>query len=183
MKWTTVGRPGYFGNLRDAKYDGWDKQYGKGNWRIVWKVLDRELDFLGVCILYEAAYLTHMVNVPSVVASLISDARDIYDDAESNVDSGLDYAKQETLSTHVQDIAIRRCLVNLGVWFRGKDLIRIRQEQGQHPLSMVLSPGRVPFHMPELIHQPEIADRWWQKGSVESFYQSNKFLQALQKSP
>jgi len=178
--WQTVGRPGYFGNLRDAKYVGWDKQYGKENWRIVWKVLDMELDFLGACVLYEAAYLNYLVNAPSVVASLIVEAKDIYDDEESNVNSGLDYTKQETLSTHVQDITIRRCLVNLGVWFKGSKLIRIRQEQGQHPLSMVLSPGRVPFHIPEFIHQPEISDRWWQKGSVESFYQSNKFLQVKQ---
>lgn len=49
---------------------------------------------------------------------------------------------------HLEDIAIRRCLVRLGLWFRGDQLVR-----------------------------PEWSG-WWLPGSVESFYQSNKFLLA-----
>jgi len=65
----------------------------------------------------------------------------------------------------------------MGLWFKGKELIQIRQEKGTHSLSMILSPGRVLFHKPELIKKPEITG-WWHPGTVESFYQSNRFLQA-----
>jgi hypothetical protein len=41
---------------------------------------------------------------------------------------------------------------------------------------MILSPGRVPFHRPDLIEKPEL-NGWWEKSSVESFYQSNRLLQ------
>ncbi len=98
------------------------------------------------------------------------------------MNSGLDYTKQETKRTHIQDIAIRRSLIRLGKWFEGSELIRIRQEKGNHPLSMTLSPGRVPFHSPLLIIDPEIKG-WWDSGTVESFYQSNRYLQVLKKDP
>ena len=92
------------------------------------------------------------------------------------MDSGFDYAKQETGRTHLQDIAIRRCLLRLDMQFEGTELVRIRQEKGTNPLSMILSPGRVPFHKPELIEKPQTVS-WWHKDTVESWYQNNKYLQ------
>ena len=174
--WQTVGRPGYLGKKRDETYAKWDREYGKGNWRLVWLVDGAVLNFLDVCLLYEFAYLVFLNNHPEIVEQLTSEAREIYDDEESNVASGMDYTKQETTRTHIQDIAIRRCLSYLGVWFRGKQLIRIRQEKGNHPLSITLSPGNVPFNHPEWIAKPELVG-WWKRGSVEAFYQSNRFLQ------
>jgi hypothetical protein len=88
----------------------------------------------------------------------------------------LDYTVQETGRTHVQDIAIRRVVARLGRQFEGDQLIQIRDALGDHPLSMALSPGQVPFHRPDVILLPEI-EGWWLPGSVESFYQSNKLLQ------
>lgn len=41
---------------------------------------------------------------------------------------------------------------------------------------MTLSPGQIPFHFPEKIIQPQL-EGWWEKDTVESFYQSNKILQ------
>ena len=113
---------------------------------------------------------------------MVGEASDVYDDELSNVKSEFDYTKQETPRTHIQDIAIRRSLLRLGVWFEGKELIRIRQEKGTHSLSITLSPGRVPFHRPDLIVKPEITG-WWYPETVESFYQSNKYLEAKINNP
>lgn len=177
MEWIIVERPGYLGKHREERHQEWNEKYGKGNWRLVWKVGKIFVDFLGACALYEDAYMKFLRNNPKVLHTLINKASNVYDDAPSNVNSVFDYTKQESRRTHLQDIAIRRSLLRLGLWFMGKELIRIRQERGTHPLSMILSPGRVPFHRPDLIVQPEVI-KWWHPGTVESFYQSNRFLQA-----
>jgi hypothetical protein len=176
-EWLTIERPNYLGKHRDEKFQEWDEKYGHGNWRLVWRIGETFVDFLGVCALYEDAYFEFLKKDFGILNQLISEASNVYDDEPSNVESGFDYTKQETILTHIQDIAIRRSLIRFGLWFQGKELIRIRQEKGTHPLSIILSPGRVPFHRKDLIEQPEIK-KWWYSGTVESFYQSNRFLQA-----
>lgn len=52
---------------------------------------------------------------------------------------------------------------------------------GEHPLSLALSPGQVPFHKPELISYPDNlreleSKSWWLLLSVEDFYQMAKRL-------
>ncbi|MBI2669839.1 MAG: hypothetical protein HYX20_01690 [Candidatus Yanofskybacteria bacterium] len=175
-EWITVERPGYLGKHRDKKNKEWSERYGGGNWRLAWKVGETFVDFFGVCALYEDAYFEFLKRNPEILNQLIAEASDVYDDEPSNVNSGFDYTKQETIRTHIQDIAIRRSVIRMGLWFRGQELIRIRQEKGTHPLSVILSPGRVPFHRPDLIEQPEL-EEWWYKGTIEGFYQSNKFFQ------
>lgn len=176
-EWLTIERPGALSKRRDEKYQEWNEKYGKDNWRLVWKAGETFVDFLGACALYEDAYFEFLIKNKKILDQLIAEASNVYDDEPSNVLSNFDYTKQETIRTHLQDIAIRRSLIRMGRWFRGKELIRIRQEKGTHPLSITLSPGRVPFHRPNLIEKPEI-ERWWYPGTIESFYQSNKFLQA-----
>jgi len=174
--WETLERPSYLGKKRDQKYAEWNALYGAGNWRICWKIGENFVDFLGVCALYEDGYFEFLRENPEFLYELIGETSDVYDDSPSNVNSYLDYIVQETERTHIQDIAIRRSLVRMGLWFKGNQLIQIRHSQGTHRLSMILSPGKVPFHKPNLIVEPELTG-WWDKGSVESFYQSNKFLQ------
>jgi hypothetical protein len=181
-KWITVGNPGYFGAQRDVKYAAWDKEYGKGNWRIGWIVRGFTTDFLGCCALYEDSYYNFLLWRLEIRQRLIAEACDVYDDAPSNVLSGLDYTKQETGRTHVQDIAIRRSLVRLGARFEGDKLIRIRDKEGEHPLSMILSPGQVPFIHPDMLDEPLMSlndydKHWIRHGSVEDFYQRNKRLE------
>jgi hypothetical protein len=106
---------------------------------------------------------------------LIREASEVYDTDLSNINSGFDYTAQEGPRTHIQDIAIRRVVRDEGLAFRGPAPVRIRQELGTHPLSMTLSPGRVPFHRPELIIQPQLTG-WWHPDTVEAFWQSNKIL-------
>jgi hypothetical protein len=119
---------------------------------------------------------------PDVRKRLVLEACDVYDDAPSNVLSGLDYAKQETDRTHVQDIAIRRSLVRLTTWFQGDKLIQIRDKVGTHPLSMTLSPGQIPYISPhylgpELMSLNDYDKNWFKAGSIEDFYQRNRVLQ------
>lgn len=175
-EWIDIGRPGYLGRHREERYGEWDSKYGKGNWRIAWKVDGKELSFVELCAVYEEAYVQFLKRFPDVLHRLVCDAADVYDDAPSNVNSGLDYTKQETERTHVQDIAIRRAVARLGEKFGGKELIQIRHDKGIHPLSMTLSPGKVQMYDTSLIIQPELTG-WWDRGTVEALYQSNKFLQ------
>jgi len=177
-KWVDVCRPGYLGRHKREKYAQWDAKYGKGNWRLVWKADGKLLDFVGTCAMYEDAYFNFLKRNPKIIKTLINDASDVYDDSPTNIQSCFDYKVQETNRTHVQDIAIRRSVRRLGLAFRGKRPIRIRASIGKHPLSRLLSPGKVPFHRPELIIKPEVRGSWWDASSTEAFYQSNKFLQS-----
>lgn len=174
--WKTIDRPGYFGSKRDQKHREYDQKYGANNWRIVWNLGENVIQRDGMNMLYEDAYFFFLKANKAVLEDLCSTAYDVYDDNPTNVKSGLDYNIQETDRTHVQDIAIRRAVIRLGYSFRGDDLLQIRDSLGEHALSMTLSPGKVPFHMPEMLEIPEISG-WWNPGSVESFYQSNKVLQ------
>jgi len=176
--WKIVCRPSFLGKRRDQQFQEWTTKYGVKRWRLAWKVGEATTDFQGACAVYEDAYFEFLKTHPEALQRLITEARDVYDDAPSNVGSGLDYTVQETKRTHIQDIAIRRAVLRLGLWFKGTELIQIRQNRGTHPLSMTLSPGRVPFHRLDLIEKPELGG-WWAPGTVEAFYQSNKVLQIL----
>jgi hypothetical protein len=179
VHWQTVGRPGHSGKERDERQRGYDVRHGTGRWRIAWQLGERIGELVEAVMLYEDAYLAYLTRRADLLEPLLATAADVYDDAESNVDSGLDYTRQETDQTHLQDVAIRRCVVRLGRVFRGAALLQVRTT-AEHPLGAALSPTMVPFHRPELIVQPYLEGWWTQKGgpaSVESFYQSNKLLQ------
>lgn len=179
MSWQTVERPGYFGRDRGRKYSEFDARLGKGQWRIAWQIGARIGEFDEATMLYEDSYMVYLQQRPDLLRVLVYEASDVYDEASSNTASGLDYASQESLRNHVQDIAIRRCIVRLGLNFMGRSAIQIRDAGAAdpvHPLSLELSPGRVPFVRLDWIVQPELAG-WWGNGSVEAFYQSNKLIQ------
>jgi hypothetical protein len=176
QKWLSVKRIGPLGGKRDKTFLRWDIIYGPENWRLAWLANGVVADYSGACALYEDGYFNFFQKEHAILRQLMETASDVFDDNSSNVGSGFDYAKQETDRTHIQDIAIRRCLLRMGRWFEGRELIQIRSKADGHCLGRVLSPGNVPFHRPDLIRQPELKG-WWKKGSVESFYQSNKVLQ------
>ncbi|HOU94965.1 MAG TPA: hypothetical protein PLU22_28135, partial [Polyangiaceae bacterium] len=67
----------------------------------------------------------------------------------------------------------------LGRRFQGTELVRIR---GRGSAGYRLNPGVVPFHAPEAILKPELVG-WWQPGSIESFWQSNKVLEVWPDEP
>jgi len=169
---------GYVGKHRNELWDKRDKQYGKGNWVTAWLVEDNMLDYEEVCQLYEDAYFEYLKQRPELLEHLLNTASDIYDDDPSNVKSKLDYSKRGDLRTHIQDISIRRCVKRFGKRFKGKRLLQIRDRLGDHPLSLALSPGQVPFHKKELLSNPDnikdiYKNAWWLPESVEDFGSSD----------
>jgi hypothetical protein len=118
---------------------------------------------------------------------LITNASDVYDTAPSNAEAGFSYSMQETPSTHLHDVAIRRAVLRNGVWFKGDHLIHVRPEKE----GAILGPQLIPFHLPNMIYKGETKYKgkerdfyanppWWItmgiKDSAEEFYQQNKVL-------
>jgi len=139
------------------------------------------LEYEEACRLYEDAYFEYFKKRPELLEYLLEVASNVYDDDPSNVESGLDYSKRGDVRTHIQDIAIRNCVKRFGRQFTGHRLIQIRDRIGEHPLSLALSPGQVPFHKPELVSCPDNLEEirskaWWLPLSVEDFYQRAKRL-------
>lgn len=177
MAWITIERPGYLGNKKGEFYDRCNKDYGFGNWRLAWKWNKGVILFDLACQLYEDAYFVDSYKRESLWAKLMQEAKDVYDMQESDTESGLDYFIQEGNATHLQDISIRRVAFRRGWQFKGDKLVQVRSHSeywGEN-----LSPGRVPFHVPENIVGCHLTG-WWDFNSIEDFYQSNKVLQAKQ---
>jgi hypothetical protein len=178
-EWRDTVRPGYFGRRRDEKIAALHKLHGEGDWRLVWRLGGEDLDFATACKrAYEESYLRHLVKRPDVVDRICS-YTECFDNAETNVESGLDYTKQEAFSTHIQDIAVRNVVVLLGRRFEGSVgcLLQIRGPDSDG-WKLGLNPGAVSFFDRSLIIVPSLAPQWAGHGSVEDYWQSNKFLQA-----
>ena len=182
-KWDQIhnNSPGYVGEKRNAIEEGWDLKYGKGNWIMGWVFGENVLEYEEVCLVYEDGYYEYLKQRPEVLDYLCKTASEVYDDDVLNINSGQDYSKKGDIRTHIQDIAIRRCLVRFGRTFKGNEPIQIRDNKGKDVVSKTLSPGQVPFHLQTLITEPDnlkeiYLSRWWLPGSVEDFYQRNKRL-------
>jgi len=173
MKWKIVGRPGYFGHKRNEIISDFDNKYGKGNWRIVWKWKDNIIPFKLACQLYEDAYYNDSFTREGIWYELRKKAKNVYDHEESDIDSEYNYELQKGTATHIQDIAVRRVFLRRGWNFQGEGLIQIR---GISDWGRKFSPGKIPFHLPNLISKPHLKG-WWKTDSIEDFYQSNKLLQ------
>jgi hypothetical protein len=178
--------PGYVGKRRNDLWAERDAKYGKENWQTIWLVDGKYLEYEEACRLYEDSYFEYFKQRPELLEYLLEVASNVYDDDPSNVESGLDYLQRGDLRTHIQDIAIRNCVKRFGREFRGGKLIQIRDRIGEHPLSLALSPGQVPFHKSELISNPDNLSEirrqaWWLPSSVEDFYQRGKRLAVRRK--
>jgi len=187
------GRPGYFGKKKDKIFAEYDAKFGECCWEVGWAVgknlkWDGDgnpikgryivFDFPKACKLYEDAYHEYFQKHETELQSIVESVEDVYDNAVSNIHSGLDYNKQEPsimgLGTHIQDIAIRNVVARFGMEFEGEGLLQIRTGG----IGERWNPAHIPFHKPEWIMQPKFLG-WWDKGvedSVECWYQSNKVL-------
>lgn len=190
MSWTVLERPGYFGTSRDEIHASYDSRFGKGNWRIAWEFGGQIIQRPEALQIYEDGYYEFFKSRPKVLRWITSLASDVYDTAESNVLARFSYDIQETNSNHLHDVAIRRAVLRNGAWFGGDRLIEVRTKGG----GAVLSPCKIPFHLPHLIFPGETLYKgkprdfsanppWWitmgVDKSVEQFYQQNKVLEVL----
>lgn len=176
-----IERPGYFGRRRDEKVAAYDSKYGKGKWRLCWLDGDGEAyEFRSACrYFYERSYFEYLKDRKDDVDFICSFGECI-DNAPTNVDSGLDYSQQEAFSTHIQDIAIRNVLWLLGRKFEGpKDKILIIRSADSEGFRF--GPGNVPFMNQAMIDTslPTICPSWANKGSVEHFWQHQKWVEAI----
>ena len=171
-KWAILGRPGFTGKKKKQNRKELLDKYGEGNWKIAHlydgKLLSRE----EALIHFENSYQKFFEDNPEILEWLLQIAKDVYDNQESNVNSGLDYSIQETVDAHLHDIAIRRVLQKIEKEFQGDTLLEIRGENSE---GFILSTGQVPFYEPKLIQRKQLKG-WWGKNSIESYWQSNKVL-------
>jgi hypothetical protein len=176
--WKYSHRPGYFGKKRDEKVASLDAMFGEGNWRLVW-CIDTGVAFpfeIACKLFYEMSYTLFLARNPERLEQLCG-YLECYDTDLDNLASGLDYTRQEAQSTHIQDIAVRNSLKRLGRHFHATNQRGLLQIRGPETEGFWLNPGQVPFFAPELIEQPSIHPTWAKAGSVEDFWQSNKWVQ------
>src|SRR6478736_6789154 len=91
------------GKKREEFHAELDKKYGKGNWELRHVYRGRLLTPDEAIAFYEDSYVRYFQKNPAVLDDLVKRARDVYDTAPTNVQSGTDYRKQETASAHLQD--------------------------------------------------------------------------------
>lgn len=177
--WRDVERPGYFGRRRDTAYAALDEAYGKDHWRLVWKIPHHMLEFESACKQwYEESYYQWLLQCPGDVDFACSFG-ECMDNSITNIESGLDYTKQEAFSTHIQDIALRNVLKRLRRTFRGPS-DKILVIRGAGSIGARFGPDVVPFFMNDVIESPSLRPKWATSGgSVEDFWQSNKWIQRL----
>ncbi|MFC1754327.1 hypothetical protein ACFL96_13205 [Thermoproteota archaeon] len=178
MVWKTIDRPGYTGKKKAKRLAGFDKEYGEGNWRLAWEWNNQVISEEFTWQLYEDGYYSDSFEREDLWQKLVHTAREVYDLEPRDIESGLDYHIQQGIATHLQDIAIRKVVQRRGWVFEGDELVRIRHHDNYWGRN--LGPGKVPFHIPELILVPHL-ESWWDPDSIEDFYQSNKILQIKEK--
>lgn len=177
MGWEIIGRPGPFGSRKEIIINNYNTIYGEGNWNINWNHLGEPLELNEVVKIYEEAYFQYFKEHPDELKWIAENYENVYDNNPSNVNSGLDYTKQEFGGNHYQDIAIRNCLDRNKIKFSGKGLLEIRMSEP----GIKWNPGKIPFHIPEAIIQPEFPIYWVEEGSIESWYQAIKFLEVKER--
>ncbi len=175
--WSTIARIGYSGPLKPKIEEFMYPIFGK-SYRKVHILDDQVLPHADALKMYEQSYVKFFQEHSEILRWLTSTASNVYDTDISNTESGTDYAKQETQATHIQDIAVRRAITELGKSFQGSEMINIR---GKDSNGYCLNPGKIPFIHPEYILRPNRLG-WWEEGSVEDFWQSNKALQIKKRS-
>jgi hypothetical protein len=194
-KYVILTMLGYLGKKRDQKIKEFDENLGEGSWMIGWvtgenlvwnaqvNTLEGEyvvLDYARACKLYEDAYYAHFKQHAEELEWLVKNASEVFDNAQSNINSSLDYLKQEESTTHIQDITIRNIVARFGRRFEGSELVQIRTDG----LGEKWNPANLYFHRQDWFVEPRNAGNvWWcrerykaKEKSVECFWQSNKFL-------
>ena len=182
--------PGFLGFTKKETHQKWDDKFGEGNWELAWIWGSKVIDQRTAVGIYEYAYHKYLDSVQGALEWLVENYSEVYDTHIGNIDDGVDYFAQDDRCTHLHDISVRRYVkTRYALDFKGDRLLQIRQP---HTEGYYLGPGFVPFHKPEYIvpankvinyglndkWEETVGNRepWWQKGSIEDFYQQNKVL-------
>ncbi len=181
-KW---GRPipipiGYLGTRRDQVKNHFDENYGDGNWRVVWydKKKRTILDFLRMCVYYyQKSYFEFLSGNPHLVEFLQTNALNVCAEDASDLEAGCNYLVQKGKRTQILAIVVRNVMADMGIEFRGKELIYLRGPKISYEICRKLDPRVVPFCNPEKIFHSWYSENEKKPFSVEDFYQNNKFLQ------
>ena len=178
LVWKKLRRIGHFGKRRDAIIASLNANFGAGNWELRWfsPTFDTGLGFVEACILfYEYSYIKWFKDRTEELRIISKNYGECIDNAVTNIDSGFDYTIQEASSTHIQDIALRNVLYQHGLKFCGpKDKLLIIRSSDSNGYKF--GPGNIPFADPSIIEQPSLVPKWARTGSVEDFWQSNKYI-------
>lgn len=167
-------RPGFLGAERAYFEKQWNDWFGPENWSMEHMFGTLRMPQQAALALYENAYVAFFKKNPDISAFITQNYRDVYDNSITNVQSGLDYNRQEVRDTrgiHLQDIAIRRALKKLELNFN-PEAEALLQVRGARSNGWYLSPGVIPFNH-DVTYSP--ISSWCDKGSIEEFYQSTRF--------
>lgn len=108
---STTDHVGRLGTKRGEALLELNHAHGYLTWRFAWRISQTQYAPFRVAIgLYEKSYLEHLCSYPEKTQYLVDNAKDFYDNDESNTISGLNYFVQCDKLTHLQDIAIRRAM-------------------------------------------------------------------------
>ncbi|MDD5340815.1 MAG: hypothetical protein PHC97_00015 [Patescibacteria group bacterium] len=182
--WETIEKPGWFGERKRNALAEYDRLYGQGNWRIRHRLGSRLIDFSEAVRIYELCYELHFLNPHSryLWLQLFKEARDVWTELESDVESGTDYLIQKAPAPHYEDIAIRIILQRYDRKFTGNKMIRVRADSPD-VIGVALSSIHIPFILPDFIEPEAHGVQWWNRhrGSLEHFWHANKELQIRRK--
>lgn len=131
------------GTKRDEFVKLLNKRAGKGNWYWAFQVGKLLYSWEFGLQLYEDAYWLYLKNHLTSLKELVTNYGDVYVIDKKDLQAGLDYKKQAQYEDHYSDIAIRRSLRRLGVWFKGDRLLKLSDSE--------FSDSKIPFHLTHLV--------------------------------
>jgi len=190
--WKVIKRPGYFGSKKGEMENEWNQTYGLGNWRVSWVTAEgKHLSYEDIIDIYIDGYANYFIAHPDEAAYITSHFSYGFDlDFQTKKEAFDMYALFEKPGKRNQfhQVAFNIALENrLQLPFRGKNPVQVRDAkpgtpENERPLGWKWNPGVIPCPHPEQIPTDiEFVNPWWEKGSIEDFYQSTKVLEVREK--
>jgi hypothetical protein len=127
-----------------------NKKVGQGNWFWGFQLKTGLYSWGYGLQIYEDAYWCFLKDNLTSLKELVKNYGDVYVIDKLDLLSGLNYKKQLQSEDHYADIAIRRSLRRLGLWFKGDMLLKI-------PGSSFCD-NVIPFHLKHLICGNYVSD-------------------------
>ena len=152
---------GDMGKNRNRFFHKVSQQVGKGNWFLGFRAGQKLYSWAFGMQLYEDAYWSFLREDIEYIKELVGYS-DVFVYNRHDADSCLNYKEQTQESDHYQGIAIRRCLVRMGVWFKGEGILKIPETK--------FNDCKIPFHLPHLINKPDSI------GSIKSWIDTNRLV-------